>query len=141
MHTPDHSQALSRVFTTAILLTGSVEQAEAAVLDGIDTWDPGETLGEGLLLEVMAAAIAPSVEAGQQPKDRECASAMLPSELRPVLGLPLDLRKCFVLRVLMSTPRESCVRLLELNSNELDQNTCLAAEALAQAAKDTRRRT
>jgi hypothetical protein len=57
----------------------------------------------------------------QPPEELERASSMLPFELRPVLHLPLALRHCFVLRFLVSVPREACARLLHLEIRQVDE--------------------
>lgn len=131
------SQMVGRAFTTALLLTANVAQAEAAVLDGIRALESGDVSDEKLSLMAMMAAIAPRNDGTWHANGFEDASSILPPELTPVLRLPLHLRKCFVLRVLMSTPRERCAGLLHLDVNELDQNICLAAQALAQIVKET----
>jgi len=134
------SQMVGRAFTTALLLTANVAQAEAAVLDGIRTLESGDVSDEKLSVAAMMAAIAPRNDGVWQGNGFEDASSILPPELAPVLKLPLNLRKCFVLRVLMSTPRERCAGLLHLDVNELDQNICLAAQALALIVKVTGRK-
>jgi len=135
-HYPDFSRALSRAFTTALLLTANTERAEAAVLDGINALHPGEASPEKLFLEVAAAAFAAGRGSARRLQELECAASVLPPELRPVLRLPLNLRQCFVLRVLMSLSRESCARLLVRGVNAVDHDTRRAAQALARVAAE-----
>jgi hypothetical protein len=134
------SQTVGRAFTTALLLTANIPQAEAAVLDGIRTLESGDAPDDKLSLAAMMAAISPSRDAMRHANGVEDASSILPPELAPVLRLPLNIRKCFVLRVLLATPRERCARLLDLDVSELDHNICLAAQGLARIVSETRGR-
>jgi hypothetical protein len=55
----------------------------------------------------------------------------LPVELLRVLRLSPRIRQCFVLRFLMAMPRQYCADLLRIDAEEVDANSCLAAQQLA----------
>ena len=131
---PIASSTLNRAFTTALLLTASVAQAEAALLEGISALQPGEASEDNLCLEAILAAVAPKRHETGLATGTEDARSFLPPGLAPVLELAPDLRQCFVLRALMSMPREFCSRLLRLDVGEVDENLGRAAQALAQIA-------
>jgi hypothetical protein len=128
---PIANHAVSRTFTTALLLTANLEQAEAATLDGIRWLDPEEASEEALFLASVKAAIASRRQATEQPEELDRASSILPPELVRVLRLSLDLRHCFVLRVLAGLSREDCARLLHLGIEHVDEGTSAAARTLA----------
>ena len=93
--------ALSKAFTAALLLTGSVRNADAAVLHTIECFDFDEESAEDPILEVMKAAIEGGRKTSERrPGESAEACSLLPWELRRVLRLPVDLRFCYVLRVL-----------------------------------------
>jgi hypothetical protein len=58
----------------------------------------------------------------------------LPVELLRVARLSPRLRQCFVLRVLMAMPRRYCAGLLRMDAEQVDANSCLAAQELANMA-------
>lgn len=118
----------NRALVTAHLLTGSLAQAEQAVLEGIDSWNPDEEPEEALLDRVVEAAAArPSVPRIQSASDDPC----LPKELRPILKLAPHPRSCFVLRILLGLPSRVCGGLLGLDSDRADAYTIEALECLA----------
>jgi len=119
------SECLAKNFITAILLTGSVKQAEAAVLDCTDSPN---------LLGTAAAAIRQTAVRPEETADRKAAAELLPIELRNVLRLPPDLRPYFVLRMLMQMTRESCAALLKVDPARVDEATCQAVIQLARIA-------
>jgi DNA-directed RNA polymerase specialized sigma24 family protein len=129
----DTSESLSMTFVTAILLTGSVKHAETAMLEGIRSLDIDATPEAELLPTIVSAAMDPRQWSGRRaPEEIAYASSLLPLELQRVLRLPIDLRHCFVLRLLLAMPREFCARILGLDVDTVDRNTSLAAQALAQ---------
>jgi hypothetical protein len=72
------AEVLNKAFLIALLLAGSVERAEAAVMEGIRQLDDRVDLLE----TAMIAAIGASADTGGS------AQALLPDELRRVLDLP-----------------------------------------------------
>jgi DNA-directed RNA polymerase specialized sigma24 family protein len=123
---PGIVRLLDQAFLTAHLLTGSSQQAEEATLHAIDSWRPGEE-PEGVLFQnVLDAALRAPVESNP-------ADSYLPNELKKVLRLAPQLRRCFVLRILAGLPAKACARLLGLHSDAVDRYTCEALRSLARA--------
>jgi hypothetical protein len=114
---------ICKAFVTAVLLSGSMKRAEAAMLDGIASSGDGDEL-----VGHTVTALLQRDGAGETTD----APASLPEELRNVLRLPADLRRCFVLRVLMGWPRERCAELLRREAGEVDRAASLAAMELAE---------
>jgi DNA-directed RNA polymerase specialized sigma24 family protein len=136
----DTSESLRMTIVAAILLTGSVKHAETAMLEGIRSLDIDATLEEELLPSIVSAAMDPRQWSGRRPPEEMAyASSLLPVELQRVLRLPMDLRHCFVLRLLLAMPREFCARLLGLDVGTMDRDTSLAAQALAQIVQGEKR--
>jgi hypothetical protein len=130
------SGCLETAFIAATLLTGSVTQAETAVLEGIRSLNVNARPDQELLRTTVAAALDPRQRYRCQPREEVSqASSLLPVALQRVLQLPTDLRQCLVLRFLMTMPREFSARLLGINAGKVDRNAGLAAQALAQIAQ------
>jgi hypothetical protein len=127
---------ISLAFRTAHLLTASVHQAESAVLKAIDSIDPDGDSEETLFGSTMHAAVGP-VEHKLQSTPNQPAStgSSVPIELQGVLNLSKDLRRCFVLRVLVGMSRQACARLLRLNARRVDQYTCAALQCLSRECR------
>ena len=118
----DLPNTIGKAFLTALLLTGSPERAEAAILEGNRVTHLDNASGEAFLRGAVNAAVEPPSETSEQlPEDLERASSMLPFELRRVLHLPQALRHCLVLRFLVGLPREVCARLLHLEIRQVDE--------------------
>ena len=116
---------ISRAFRAAHLLTGSEEQAEIAVTRALDSWDPDDNDEEVLFQLALNAALH-----GPVPNLPEPAGSALPVELRAVLRLPLQLRRCFVPRTLAGLSGEVCARLLDLSIQKVYDYTCAALRQL-----------
>jgi hypothetical protein len=123
------SKHLGEVFTSAVLITGNIKAAEAAVVDGLRSCQPGSGIN---LLE--AAALFALERRPAFPQEDEIAevAAFLPIELQRVLRLAPHLRPYFVLRVLAGLPRESCAAVLNTGLDQVDQGTCSALLELAE---------
>lgn len=124
MNTAEITTMTDQAFVIAHLLTGSAELAENATLDAIASWN-----GEESLLEQVAQSAA-RVQPAQ--KASKASGGYLPEELRAVLGLPAEPRRCYVLRFLVGLSSAHSARLLDLSSDEVDRRACAAAEALAE---------
>ncbi|HTF65756.1 MAG TPA: hypothetical protein VK638_24010 [Edaphobacter sp.] len=128
-------EALSKTFITLVLFTGSSNRAEKAILDGIRSLSLGAEPRTELLRKSLAAALEAE---GQQPPlrsdDLEETSAMLCRGLRPLLGLPAHLRKCFVMRFLANISREHCAGLLHCDVADIDELTVSALQLFARVA-------
>jgi hypothetical protein len=127
------SEYLATPFLTAFLLTGSAKRAEAAMLEGIRAWDGEVDPDEELLRNTVRAALGRRQTSRLQPAEETAQAPQLPVELQRVARLPLDLRQCYVLRLLVGWSREACARLLFLDTDAVDRDTGLAAQALAEA--------
>jgi hypothetical protein len=126
------SEGFNEIFTTSLLLTGSAERAERAVLKGIETLSQDRLSADVVLRATIRAAVAPEVTTGKETvSERELVVSRLPIELRRVLLLPRSLRHAFVLRLLLGLPRDECLRLLQLDDGKLDAHVVSAAVALA----------
>jgi DNA-directed RNA polymerase specialized sigma24 family protein len=123
---------LDRALLTAHLLTGSLQQAEKAALDAVDSWDPGEEPEEVLFQNVLDAAAQAQVQ--PNPSNPDSSGSHLPDELKAVLRLAPQLRRCFVLRILAGLPAQACARLLCLHSDMVETYTCDALQCLARGA-------
>lgn len=121
---------INRAFLAARLLTGSLTQAETAVLEGVDAWDPDEETQDELFQLVVRAALRAPVES--EPDESDISPA-----LRRVLRLAPGLRKAFVLRLLVGLSRKACAALLGLSSTQLDDYTCAAAKHLAFLSRES----
>ena len=122
---------ISLAFRTAHLLTASVHQAESAVLKAIESFDPDGDSEETLFQSAMHAAVHGQVEVKLQSASNQPAS-LVPVELQSVLDLSQNLRRCFVLRVLVGMSRQACARLLRLTVRSVDYYTCAAFHSLAE---------
>jgi hypothetical protein len=130
-------ETLENAFIVGLLLTGSMEQTETAILDSIQCSCPDDPSAEKKLFRrVIHFAIDAEVNASNKGQD-ECmrASSVLPSELNCVLALSRDLRHCFVLRILVALPREVCAWLLHLDISQVNQRTQTAMLELAEIHK------
>src|SRR5579884_764455 len=116
---------IGQAFLAAHLLTGSVEAAERATLAAIDSLSAGAVTEESLFQAVLQTAARAEVT-DVPPRDYEAYRAI---ELRAVLGLARQPRRCFVLRMLAGLSPEVCARLLNLTSEQVSEHTCAALEA------------
>ena len=118
----DESQhALTQAIVTAYLITGSARQSEAVVTRAIAGWDPEK--GVRSLLE-LAAVLALKYKRG------EGDEWSLPAELQNIARLPRNVRRVFVLRVLLGLPPDVCANILDLSLDRVDRQTCAALVAL-----------
>jgi DNA-directed RNA polymerase specialized sigma24 family protein len=116
--------SLCKTFISAMLLTGSAQRAEAAMLDGIAAGHPGDL--QAYTLETLLRR--------NELSDATETVSSLPAELQRVLHLPAELRRCFVLRMLIEWSREHCAAALRIEPREVDRLTSLAAVQLASAS-------
>ena len=123
---------LDRALLTAHLLTGNLQQAEEVTLDAIDSWRPDEEAEQVLFRNVLDAAAR--AQARPNSNNLDPASSYLPNELKAVLRLAPQLRRCFVLRVLAGLPAQACARSLSLHSDMVDRYTCDAVQCLARGS-------
>jgi DNA-directed RNA polymerase specialized sigma24 family protein len=115
----------SRAFLAAHLLTANAEQAESAVMEAIASWDPDDDCEEALFERVLNIALR-----GQPSDVPDSPASFLPAELQAVVHLSPQLRRCFVLRILVGLSRQACARLLHWESRQVDQYTSAALKVL-----------
>jgi hypothetical protein len=121
---------VENAFVVGLLLTGSMKQAEDAVVETIDCSDTKQICGEQLLQGVIRSSLRSEQMVAPEISE-EASSAMLPLDLRRVLNLPRDLRVSFVLRMLLGLPREVCAWLLHIEPEEVRRRTQEAMTKLA----------
>jgi hypothetical protein len=107
-------QALDMAFRTALLLTGGMKTAEAAVMQGIGAGEDFSPLG--LLTEAVRSAVRRCTKLSDGP----CEVEGLPPELRHLYMLQPLPRHCFVLRILVGLKPEVCAELLEISVTEFE---------------------
>lgn len=117
-------ETIENAFIAGLLLTGSVERAEKAILESVKMACPDELYGKALFRRALRHSIDQQMDAECKRKnDLDRAKSILPFELSCVLGLAQPLRSCYVLRILVGLPREVCAWLLHLEILEVDQQT------------------
>jgi hypothetical protein len=124
-------KCLSRIFVAAYLLTGSAIDAEGVTLESIQQLDINPAPNGCIPWKAIAVAAAVMRGNPDSEQTRGETPTALPVELLRVLRLPPGLRRCFVLRFLMAMPRQYCADLLRIDAEEVDANSCLAAQQLA----------
>jgi hypothetical protein len=124
--------AMGRVLTAAVLLSGDLTEAEDAVADAILSLDTDDFETEAFLMCVLILSIQRSHNSSKWSiRKKSEISVTLPAELQNVLNLSLKLRQCFVLRVLLGLPKETCSRMLQVDYDELEKSVSSAAVELA----------
>src|SRR6266853_4582426 len=121
------SKALDGAFRAALMLTGSTQAAEHAVLDGIAATEFDSVMGDVFLLETVKAAIQRRPDSLHQSQQ---TPAHLPLELRRLFLLTPISRDCFVLRILLGITTRTCSGILNLTIEEAHHALCAALEAL-----------
>jgi hypothetical protein len=119
-------ERLPKAFWIALLLTGSIEAAEAAVLNGIAALELDHISGDSLLLATAKSAIQRRTDFIEQSE----GLSILPLELRRLFLLAPRYRDCFVLRVLIGLTPEQCSGILHLSIHEVDDAFCTALRTL-----------
>jgi DNA-directed RNA polymerase specialized sigma24 family protein len=89
-----------------------------------------------LFRRAVTAAVTLWREVPPRTEDSDLLSSLLPPELRRVLSLSLDLRHCFVLRMLVGLSPQECSRLLHLDSRRVDEVAGAAAKELARIGQN-----
>ena len=116
-------------FLAALMLTGTIEAAEQAVLEAIATSGCGVEVDE---LLVATAKCAIQTRDGRLPRVE--IPSNLPPELQRLFLLSSVDRKCFVLRILMGLTLEMSSGILSLNRDEVDEALCHALRDLPRLA-------
>ena len=121
-----YQRNISWLFFTALLITGTVESAEAAIEDSIDR--TRREIVPSLRVASIAVAAAAAIRA--RSFDTQ-ARLLLPEELRAVADLQPDLRICFVLRSLLGLTAWEAAQLIEMRPSEIDRCASSASIRLA----------
>ena len=124
----NYKGAVCVAFLAAYLLVRSERLAEAAVYQAIESLDPDEVI---TMLPRLTAEASLKIRPGQ-PEGLVAAPAWIGSELRAVLDLSQPLRDCFVMRILMGIPRETCSFLTKADGLIVDRYAVLAAMSLSE---------
>ena len=128
------TEVLDRVFLVALLITGNTDGAEAAVLDGIAALD-GTISSDGFLLATLKSA---TERAEQRSDETDDTFPSVPLELRRILLLNPQMRACFVMRVLLGMPSETCSEVLRIPIQEISHLVIDAMRQLGFLASTTR---
>jgi hypothetical protein len=123
----ESSKALEKAFHAALLLTGSPEAAEYAVLGGITALELGHIAPDVLLVETAKAAIQCRADF---PTQSEPVLLGHHPEIRQLLLLAPISRDCFILRVLLGMNVGTCSRILRLGMEEFGEALCAALQEL-----------
>jgi hypothetical protein len=119
-------KALPKAFWIALLLTGSIEAAEAAVLDGITALELDHISDDRLLLATAKSAIRRRTGFLEQSD----GLSILPLELRRLFLLAPNYRDCFVLRIFIGLTPELCPGILHLSIHEVEDALHTALQEL-----------
>ena len=124
-------ETIENAFIVGLLLTGSIEQAERAIVDSIHCSETEDVCGQRVFRRVIQWAVDPQEQRSCRVTD-EASVRILPFELGCVLHLLPDLRHCYVLRILVGLSREICAWLLHTDVEQVSQRTQSAVNGLAQ---------
>jgi hypothetical protein len=124
-------KTVENAFLIGLLLTGSIQQAEDAVMESVDCSDTGDLCGERIFRRVIHSSLGLTFPRSASDTIDDDSAAVLPLELRRVLYLPRELRECFVLRMLIGLPGESCAWLLKVDPSEIGSRLQKAVTKLA----------
>jgi|HubBroStandDraft_5_1064220.scaffolds.fasta_scaffold61047_1 hypothetical protein len=129
-------ETIENAFIVGLLLTGSIEQAERAIVDSIHCNETEYVCGQRVFRRVIQWAVDPQEQRSRRVID-EASVRVLPFELGRVLHLPPGLRHCYVLRILVGLSREVCAWLLHVDVEQIGHRTQSAVNGLAQVDAST----
>jgi len=110
------SCSLNEAFRAALRLTGNMDAAEAAVLDGIAALEQSAICRDTLLEETARC----SNQRRGQFRARSDRVSLLPPQLQRLLLLDPIGRDCFVLRVLIGLTPAACFGILRLSKEDFE---------------------
>jgi hypothetical protein len=122
------SETLDHAFHAALLLTGSADLAENAVLQGIVGLESSDDVETALITKTVESAIRQRANSSNQ---LEHALALLPRELQRLILLAPVSRDCFLLRILFGIPAAKCAAILNLGIGEFKESLCAALRQLS----------
>jgi hypothetical protein len=115
---------VARAFLVAYLLTADAQEAEAAVAEAADCWNPEIDSDEAMVLfSAVAAARILRRDCGFT-RQRSLDLPRLPRELAYIAGFDGPSRGCFVLRVLMGLSLHVCAEMLGISAGEAQERLC-----------------
>ena len=124
-------ETIEDAFSAGLLLTGSIEQAEPAIVSSVHCIETGDVCGQRVFRRVIQWSVdSPEPQRSLGFID-EASVRTLPFELGRVLYLPSDLRHCYVLRILRGLSREVCAWLLHADDQQISKRTESALDRLA----------
>jgi len=129
-----HSPLL-KSFRAALLLTGSVSQAEEALARAIEAGEPDEGSENEIFRRTLQEAVSATGDSPLQSQQKP-VPGMLPPELMRFLRLPVNLRRFFVLRILAGLSKKDCADLLHVSPQEVDAGLADAARELARLSSE-----
>lgn len=116
-------RAIARAFAVAYLLTADARQAEVAVSEAAECWNP-EIDSEESLVRFSAIAATRRLRRGCGFVRRSLEVARLPRELAVIAGFDARSRGCFVLRLLMRLPLPVCAEMLGISVDDAQESLC-----------------
>lgn len=122
-----------RAYWIALLITGTGASACDAVLDCMQA-DGCEERDAAHFLSLLTTVAVQRSRAGTPVSEKLAAAALLPVELQRVLWLPLQLRHCFVLRVLLGMSEEEVAYVMSLDRATIAEKTCAAMRLISTPA-------
>jgi hypothetical protein len=128
----DTENALARGFALAYLLTADAHEAEAAVSEAADCWNPEIDSEEALVLFSAVAAARLARRDRGSTRRKQVEPARFPRELAPITGFDALTRGCFVLRILLGVPLSVCAQMLGIGSDEAEKRLCAMLRELPQ---------
>ena len=114
---------ICQAFTALTLLTGSSWRAAEMLLQVIPTLDSSGLDAKDFVLIAVELAMTMLEDELPVVGEHEEMSLEFPPELHTVLGMPPNLRHCFVLRVLLGVSADRCAVILGRQIDEVNDST------------------
>ena len=119
----NEGNAVARAFAVAYLLTADAEQAEAAVTEAAECWNPEIDSEEALVL-FSAVTAARMLRRGPDLVHQGHQVSRFPRELAQLAGFDALSRGCFALRMLLRLPLPVCAGMLGIGCDEAEERLC-----------------
>jgi hypothetical protein len=131
----DIPSTITKAFTTALLLTGNAKSAEDVVIEALAATPDPCSAPDTLTIKIVTVSLNPQVEIDPSRNHApSTAESILPAELRRVLVLSNEQRKCFTLRVLLGWNTEGAARFLQIGTDEVEHHVRGAILQITQSA-------
>jgi hypothetical protein len=127
------------MFQVALLLSGDVYTAEAALLNSIDDLEIRRAPRQGDLAAWQHAVVARSIatRTTEESGGDLLYRSMLQPGLWPVMQIERLPRTCFVLRLLLGYPRPVCAQLLGIEESKIESLLQTAIDTLQPSSAET----